>query len=342
MRSMNIRQNAFDLLRYYSAFGVMLLHFSGLYMMKEDLFINRVLNTAATWYTPVVILFMISGFLIPPSFERSAGSADFLKKRFLRIYPPIWLMCIINALTVILFRPDILSERGFYLWTVLQALGLAWTPECLKDFATGSGNGAFWSISVLLQFYLAAGLFLPYLARISKKKWKGILFLSAFINLFLGYFVRTPGGAVYNKLLERTILPYAFYFLAGMYLYFFREDTLPVLKKAFPYLMIIYIPYRLLVSWQAGYYTDPGRAVFTILTAAAAAFVLPSARVKTDVTYELYLYHWIILNILTAANVYRAGNWFISLFLFLVLSVVTAFLAKSITDRVLSRFSHPH
>ena len=45
------------------------------------------------WWNGVVVLFCISGFLVPASMERSKNTWEFLKKRVLRIIPSLW-VCI--------------------------------------------------------------------------------------------------------------------------------------------------------------------------------------------------------------------------------------------------------
>ncbi len=345
IKAAGAKNNAFDFLRYFSAFCVMLLHFTGAYgnlypeaeRTSAALLPNQLLNTAVTWYTPVVILFTISGFLIPLSLERSENRNAFLKKRFLRIYPSIWLMVFFNALLIIVLKDGIVKEKGFWIWIAVQAAGLAYTPGCLKDFATGSANGAFWSISVLIQFYLAAGLFLPALKKLRAKGWGILLFASALINLVCGMITSRPSGAAMSKILERTLIPYAFYFLCGICICEYRESVLPLLKKGLPLLILVYIPYRLFSPFRAGYYTDLGRAVFTSLTTVSAAFVLPPKRVKTDVTYELYLYHWPVLNLLLATGMLSPGKWGTGVVLFLIITVIISLAANRITARILSR-----
>ncbi len=345
MSTINLKKNAFDLLRYISAFAVMLHHYTGAFSIfcpeaKSGAAVysfNSFINDVGIWYHPVVILFTISGFLIPISFEHSGSREEFLKKRLLRIYPPIWLMVILNSAMIVLFRTDVLKVRGFWIWILVQTAGIAYTPRCLRDFATGSTNGAFWSISVLIQFYIAFAIFFPFLRKLRFKGWTVLFAISAVINLVCGYSVQSPAGASLDKILQRTVIPYAFYFLAGVFMYEFRESIIPFLKRYLPAMIILYVPYRMFSPVQIGYYCDLVRAAFTSATAATAAFVLPSVRYKRDFSYELFLYHWPVLNFLVQKNFIQPDSWTIGLLLFLLITVAVSFLSNALIRMIINR-----
>ena len=73
-RSFDFGSNCFDLLRLLSALHVMTQH-----IMRHIAHIET--PPAFNWWSGVVVLFCISGFLIPASMERSKGIGEFLKKR---------------------------------------------------------------------------------------------------------------------------------------------------------------------------------------------------------------------------------------------------------------------
>ena len=75
--------NCFDVLRLYSAFYVMTLHIFRHIRLQE-------VSPVFDWWNGVVVLFCISGFLVPASMERSKNTWEFLKKRVLRIIPSLW------------------------------------------------------------------------------------------------------------------------------------------------------------------------------------------------------------------------------------------------------------
>ena len=44
-------------------------------------------------------------------------------------------------------------------WGFIQGIGFAYTPSCMKGFATGSINGPLWFVTVLLQLYVMVFVF---------------------------------------------------------------------------------------------------------------------------------------------------------------------------------------
>lgn len=120
----------------------------------------------------VPIFFTLSGFLIWESCGRSANYTDYLKKRFWRIYPELWIAVAVEM--VVLFS----LYAGPYNWvqttlfvftqsTILQF----WTPDCLRGYGCGTPNGALWTIGVLVQFYIVAYLLYRWLHGKGLLKW---------------------------------------------------------------------------------------------------------------------------------------------------------------------------
>lgn len=83
----------------------------------------------------------MSGFLIAASFERSKNKKEFYTKRVLRMYPELWVCTIVNLMVVCLLAFKSL-DKSIFVWLGTQVFGIAYTPDCLKNFATGSVNGA--------------------------------------------------------------------------------------------------------------------------------------------------------------------------------------------------------
>lgn len=112
------KNNAFVLVRYYAAFCVMYLHFTG-YMrtlLPNEFGKITAFRSIVDFYQPTIILFSISGFLISASLERSGlDIKSFVTKRVLRIFPDLWISCLIlyTVMTLIftyVFRLEILSR----------------------------------------------------------------------------------------------------------------------------------------------------------------------------------------------------------------------------------------
>lgn len=102
------------------------------------------------YFQGVPIFFLLSGFLIWDSVERSSNYPDYLKKRFWRIYPELWLGIFVEIVAIIILY-GIPNIKQFVLFTVSQSTILQfWTPDSLRGYGCGSPNGALWTICVLI------------------------------------------------------------------------------------------------------------------------------------------------------------------------------------------------
>ena len=146
-QAFRFQDNAFDLRRYWAAICVMFLHYTGyaLHLSAENLSFMHILRWVVSFFPGVVVLFSMSGFLIAASYERSKNRKDFFVKRILRMYPELWVCTIVNLIVVCIFAYKLL-DKSIIIWLVTQIFGIANTPSCLNNFATGSINGALWTI----------------------------------------------------------------------------------------------------------------------------------------------------------------------------------------------------
>ena len=145
--------------------------------------------------------------------------------------------------------------KSIIVWLGTQIFGIANTPSCLVKFATGSVNGALWTIFVEIQLYVVLGVIYPKLKKLVNKEWYIFLGVLVAINIFAGYIAEKMGGLP-AKLLERVFLPYAIWFFIGVFCYVRREDVLTKLSKFFFPLLVLYIFIRLIPFAIPGYYAD--------------------------------------------------------------------------------------
>jgi len=141
------RFSVLDSLRGIAALCVVLFHFTygydnGLNILSNDHFYFRY------GYLGVQLFFMISGFVILMTLERTEDSRSFLTSRFSRLYPAYWSAIILTVLITMLlgapFQKGIYSIKQVIVnFTMLQRwLGV-------KDV-----DGAYWTLAVELWFYV--------------------------------------------------------------------------------------------------------------------------------------------------------------------------------------------
>ena len=303
------RLNNFDLLRILAATQVLYFHT-----------VTYLQVPIPTWALPfenlpgVPIFFVISGYLVSASYERSGNLITYFRNRFFRIYPGLWCCLLMTVVTVSLFNYSLLRPEAAQ-WFVLQLGGFIYTPKFLADFGFGSYNGSLWTIPVELQFYV----FLPavYALSSSEKRtttviWSMFLIFSA-IYLITLYFLPQLGGpeeTPYEKLFRYSFVPHFFLFLAGVVLQRCNAFKYKIISgKGFVWLLFYFVFCALVSKTPISNFA--GRIILAI-TVISLAYTLPATAKKllhgNDISYGVYIYHALIINILVSSGLtHRAG-----------------------------------
>ena len=133
--------------------------------------------------------------------------------------------------------------------------------------------------------------------------WLSITIVFGVLN-FLSGFIAPQLSEGTQKLLERTFIPYAFWFFVGVLFQtcrLYEKEKIRVVCICF---LVAQIVLNVLPESGLGYYTDFFRGTVTSLLTIAAAYSLPTKRVGLDITYGLYLYHWLFLNLIIYYKLY--------------------------------------
>ena len=200
------RLDYIDLLRVFALGYVITFHylFSGISKGKIDsVTLSPLAPMAKYGYLGVELFFMISGFVILYSTNRTAG--DFIKRRFLRLFPMYWMALILIYLVLLLpFWERTTPPFSRFLWN-LTMVPTAFGQERIDE--------THWFLVRELQFYvfvavvlaIGAGKLLPKIFPI----WAIILCVWNLLNLpdfniwyFSGYFSLITGGAIIYSIRE--------------------------------------------------------------------------------------------------------------------------------------------
>ena len=178
----------------------------------------------------VDLFFVMSGFLITASAERSRSVWSFLRKRVARIYPGF----VVAALAgLILFMPwsgAHLAERGAW-WkdAVLPTLRLRefiYSGAFQSNPYPGVINGSTWSVSC--EFWCYIGVALLTVAGALRRRW-ALLGLFA-VSVMVSFLFAQHGWVLGGKLLGRVVGPPQIWarllpvYLAGVVFYLFRAE----------------------------------------------------------------------------------------------------------------------
>lgn len=333
----DLKQNSFDFLKYWAAFSVMFLHYTYYAFIEADQawgFMDK-LRKISEFFPGVIVLFTISGFLISDSMERSEIKRQFLKRRVFRLYPELWLCSIINVVIVFIIAGEYL-DSSIFIWLGTQVLGIANTPSCLKEFATGSINGALWTIFVEVQLYLLICFGYKILQKLRVYQWGILLILSIIVNLFCGYLTAEYGG-ILAKLIERSFVPYAIWFMIGAFCYQYKDKIIKYLRYLSIPILVLYWGLRPIAVELPGYYVGITVSIMCPVIIIGLAYLLPAIRIRVDLTYGMFLYHWIVLNIIVHFELLSKWKWYVCLLVFIIATLALAWSSQVITKKIMSK-----
>lgn len=340
-------QNSFDLIRYYAAFAVMCLHFTSYFYLtrisptQTELQAADIIRKIAVATPPVVILFCLSGFFAMASLSHNSSAGGYIKKRIYRLYPSIWFCTIINLIAIFFISKDLVNMKQILVWLLTQIFGIANTPAFFKNIATGSVNGALWTIVVQFQIYLFFSVLYRFISKLHTLGWSIMITSSIVANILCRLVTDAIGNEkLICKLIERSFVPYIIFALIGASVFRFFDRIIPVLTKGLPvFLVIIFmISHNKLPDY--GYYCGVITAICTSLLFLGIGYCF-KLRLSYDISYELFLYHWIVLNFVVHYDLINRISFGLGLVVFFILSIILAIICKyclSLICKVL--FSH--
>lgn len=236
----------------------------------------------------VSIFFVISGFLITQSFDRSKDPIYYFKARVLRIFPGL-ILCVM--LSIFLLGP-IFTDLGFLeyfknreTYDYLKTVTLYWLQFDLPGvFSTniwpGAVNGSLWTLWFEFFFYIVVAAL--GIMKVLNKKVVVFLFLACTTLYFL------DRGGFYTDLFR--------YFSAGMIFYLFRNQ---IKLNGWVTLLSLVV---LLVTAKVGYF----EYTFTIFGAYLIFSLAFETRLRLhnfgkfgDFSYGIYIYAFPFQQIMT-------------------------------------------
>lgn len=294
------KDNCFDYIRMISAVIILVGHASD----HLDIELG-IVGVVTGWWRGLICLFVISGFLIPASLERSESRKEYIEKRFLRLYPGLWVAFLVSFIMVLYVgRIYGLTFKLFDVitWIIAQVTFFQfYTPPSMKSYGVGNPNGALWTISIEVQVYLAIMLFWNRLKRLSLVKWLGLICSTIGINILFGELYKNNHGTL-AKLVNVSVIPYTYLFLIGMFLYAKKDTILPWLIKNFGVFFALmlgwYFLNRYFIHLTYGHYIDVISGVLLSICTISGGYAVGKHELKYEVSYGLYIYHMIIINVL--------------------------------------------
>jgi peptidoglycan/LPS O-acetylase OafA/YrhL len=304
------RVNNFDLLRLLAALQVALVH--GISILKPAGYFAHLLGAGLNQFPGVPIFFVISGVLISKSYEHSDSLRDYLRNRCLRIFPGLW-VCLVVSVAVILalgvgsFGP--ITAPDWLLWWAKQmSIFQGSRPAFLKQLSTGL-NGSLWTIPVELEFYIVLPALYGILRlrkRLGNLRLLAIALASLAVQLLIISGHRSVGQARAYSLLQVTLAPYLWMFVVGISIQRNWSTVRGCLVGRAHWWGLGYLLLCVTAGWlHIGTGGNNPSPVFLLPLAGLIVSLAMSAPQLSgrilrhhDLSYGLYLYHMLVINLL--------------------------------------------
>lgn len=197
-----MRIKELDAFRGLAALAVVLYHYTTIY--SKDFDVASPFYFSYGWLG-VPFFFILSGFVITLTIERCTGSLQFLKKRFVRLYPTFWICLLLTLFTIWITRSQSINPM-FDRPIVDILMNFTMFHELAKLHHV---DGAYWSLLPELLFYLLMALLLFFKKVDKVLQYNGALLVICFIH----YFFPIP---IFSRLLD---LHYVLLFMIGICFY---------------------------------------------------------------------------------------------------------------------------
>jgi peptidoglycan/LPS O-acetylase OafA/YrhL len=357
-----------DVFRGIAALSVVLYHYTNWYN------VNYKHSPELHFYFPlghhgVELFFLISGFVILLTLERTERSWDFIISRFSRLYPTYWAAIILTftvvAITQLPINPPVSFWDALFNLTMLQSF-----------FKIPHVDGAYWTLTVELCFYItmfvvyrtkllkhieviATGWFVIALcysltsyafhwgwfsgmrpevhyASISQVSVDYQLMMTGYGNHYSGL-LKTFG----NLLISILILKFCHLFIAGMMLY--REKQQGLSRYRWLLIGACILKQRVAYSWENSWDTTLILAGCVLLLYLAIQGYLRFITIKPliflgTISYSLYLIHQNIGYAIIRGLYQYEVNPYISIVIAIIMCLILATLMTFIIEKPALKF----
>jgi peptidoglycan/LPS O-acetylase OafA/YrhL len=332
------KNNNFTLLRFVFAMFVVASHVVFLPGIDQMHWLKK--------YIPSLIglqgFFVVSGFLVVMSYERSKGLGDYASKRLKRILPAYVLVVVTCALLLQTLSSYSFSEyfSSVQFWKYLGAnltfLNFV-APDLPGVFSSNmmtAVNGSLWTIKIELAFYVAV----PFLIFLTRRYGTVVIFLLFFFlsivwRIWFEHQYSVTGLQIYKTLAFQAPGQFSFFLCgAASYLFLKRGGKPPNFLMA----VVAILAYNFTPGYAYHVIAPIAIAVITCWAAYGIGSVDFVSRYG-DFSYGVYLYHWPIIQVLTAVGLfawdYRVGA-IVCVVLTIGLSVVSWFTVERPAVRI--------
>lgn len=336
--SPRLARNNFDLLRFLFAGTVLLVHSYQLSGYQQLAWVVDFLSSAVA----VKSFFVVSGFLIFMSFERSSSLASYMKKRVRRIYPAYFTVVFGCAIGLVAMSSVDAANYFSFAWlkyVFSNLLFLNFLQPTLPGVFEGNKisviNGALWTLKIEVLFYLTVPLFVYLFRRFFRLPLLVLFYIASvgYATLLSGMAERSDSG-VYAEL-ARQLPGQLCYFMAGAFLYYF----LPLFERRVRDFMVAAVLMLLANSFYPLPLLEPFALAVVVVFFGLFLYAGNFGKYG-DFSYGLYILHFPIIQSFIWLGWFRESPWYF--LLTVVVTTLTGAIAMWywVEKRFLFRSSH--
>ena len=304
-------RNNFDLLRFTFAAMVFLFH-------THVLSGQAVLAPLSMYFSAelaVKAFFVLSGFLVLMSYDRSATVGEYAGKRVRRIYPAYATVVIACAVLGVLLSdvPHAEYFRGAGRYLIANLAFLNFLAPTLPGVFTGNPwievNGLLWTIKVEVMFYASVPIISWAAARFGRAAtWMALYALSVAYLSIMTHAVESTGSAFVLQL-SRQLPGQLAYFVAGAAGYYFADS----LGRHWPLLLAAalaaYAAIWLGIPRDLQFVLEPAALAVLVVYAAVGFRYLGNFGRWGDFSYGIYIIHFPVVQTLVALGAFARNPW---------------------------------
>ena len=333
-----LQANNFDLLRLLFAGTVCLVHVQTLSGFSQLDVVTRILSAAVA----VKAFFVVSGFLIFMSFERSSSLSTYARKRIRRIYPAYFTVVMLCALCLVTVSSAGITEYFSVAWAKYVVANLLFLnflqPTLPGVFATHlipEVNGALWTLKIEVMFYLSVPLFVYLFRRFSPLSVILVTYCLSIVYAMLMTASAERTGSEFYVQLGRQLPGQLSYFMAGAFFYYF----LPFFERS----RICFLLFAAIALVANAAHPMPFLEPFALATLVAffGLFLYCGNFGKYgDFSYGVYILHVPIIQLLLTSGWFAESPWLLLGATVLSTTICAVAMWHLVEKRFLFRGSH--
>ena len=256
--------------------------------------------------------FVVSGFLIFMSFERSSSLVSYARKRIRRIYPAYFTIVMLCAVFLVTISSKNINDYFSFAWVKYIAANLVFLnflhptlPGVFDSNKLAAVNGALWTLKIEAMFYLTVPVFVVLFRRFSHLPMLVLFYcLSVIYAGILKAIAERTGSGAYLELAHQ--LPgYLSYFMAGAFLYYF----LPIFERRIRCFLVLAVSVLSINIIFPLPLLEPFALAIAVVFFGLYLYVGNFGKYG-DFSYGIYILHFPVIQVFLNAGWLRESPWF--------------------------------